>query len=86
MKQLIEVTENVGLESLLNKEVLLICSTYFYTGKLLGVNDSFVLLENPSIVYETGEWSSKGYKDSQKLHVKQFFIQRQAIESFGESK
>lgn len=86
MKQIVEVTEGVGLESLLGEEVLLICSAYFYTGKLTGVNETFVQLENPSIVYETGSWDSRGYKDAQKLHTKKFFIQREAIESFGASK
>jgi len=86
MKQIVEVTEGVGLESLLGEEVLIICSAYFYTGKLTGVNDSFVQLDNPSIVYETGKWDSKGYTDVQRLHVKRFFVQRQSIESFGASK
>jgi hypothetical protein len=86
VKQIIEVTEGVGLESLLGEDVLLICSAYFYTGKLTGVNDSFVQLENPSIVYETGRWDSKGYANAQKLHTRKFFVQRQAIESFGASK
>ncbi len=86
MKQIVEVTEGVGLESLLGEEVLIICSAYFYTGKLTGVNDTFVQLDNPSIVYETGKWDSRGYTDAQRLHVKRFFVQRQSIESFGASK
>jgi len=86
MKQLIEVTENVGLDSLLGEYVLLICGAYFYTGKLTGVNETFVQLENPSIVYETGSWSNKTYTDAQKLHADTWFVQRSAIESFGKSK
>jgi len=89
MKQikLIEEAQGaVGLESLLGEEVLLICSAYFYTGKLTGVNDSFVQLDDPAIVYETGSWGNKNYTDQQKLHTRRFFVQRQAIESFGVSK
>jgi len=84
--EIVEVTEGVGLEGLLNKDVLLICSAYFYTGKLSGVNDTFVELENASIVYETGEWSSKGYKDAQRLPTKYWQVERHAIESYGLSK
>lgn len=86
MKRIVGVTDNVGLESLLGKKVLLICSAYFYTGKLTGVNDTFVQLDKPEIVYETGTWSKSGYTDSQKLHTSRFFIQRNAIESFGKAK
>jgi len=86
MKQIIEVIEGTGLDGLLGEEVLLICSSYFYTGKLTGVNDTFVQLDNPAIVYETGAWSTKSYTDVQPLHTKRFFVQRSAIESFGVSK
>ena len=86
MKQIVEVTEGVGLEGLLGEEVLLICSSYFYTGKLTGVNESFVQLANPAIVYETGAWTTKAYTDAQPLHVKTWYVQRAAIESFGRSK
>lgn len=86
MKRLIEETNPSGLESLLGEKVLLLCSAYFYTGKLTGVNDTFVELTDPAIVYQTGDWKSKTYEDVQPLHTKTFFIQRAAIESFGVSK
>lgn len=86
IKVIEEVQGAVGLDSLLGEEVLLICSAYFYTGKLTGVNDSFVQLDGPAIVYETGSWNTQGYSNQEKLHTKRFFIQRQAIEAFGVSK
>lgn len=86
IKVIEEVQGAVGLESLLGEEVLLICSAYFYTGKLTGVNDSFVQLDDPAVVYETGSWSNKAYTQQEKLHTKRFFVQRQAIEAFGASK
>ena len=86
LREIVEVTEDVGLEGLLGNPVLLICSAYFYTGVLSGVNDTFVELEEPSIVYETGSWSSKGYSNAEKLHCSKLNVMRQAIESFGPSK
>jgi hypothetical protein len=88
MKKLVITTEveGEGLLALLDKQVLLMCANYFYTGKLIGVNNDFVQLENPAIVYETGAWTNKGFADEQKLHAKIFYVRTPAIESFGESK
>jgi hypothetical protein len=83
MKRLIESEEVAGLESLLGENVLLLCANYFYAGKLVGVNKSCVELENPSTVYETGAWENKSYADAQKMHVKKWYVQLEAIESFG---
>ena len=88
MKKLIEVVEveGDGLEGLLGQNILVLCENYFYTGKLVGVNKTFIKLESPSIVYETGAWTTKGYTDSQKLPVNEWFVERTAIESYGMSK
>ena len=86
MKRIVETQDVAGLESLLGENVLLLCMNYFYTGKLVGVNDTFVELQSPAIVYETGAWTEKGYKDVQALHVSEFFIHRAAIEAFGKAK
>lgn len=86
LKEVVEVTEGVGLEGLLGEQVLLICSAYFYTGRLTGVNDSFVELTDPSIVYETGPWNKSGYTNAEKLHCNRLNVMRQAVESFGVSK
>ena len=81
MRKIVEVSDE-GFEGLLGETVTLLCMNYFYTGKLVGVNDSCVKLENPSIVYETGEWSSKSWKDAQALPG-DCYVQLQAIEAFG---
>lgn len=88
MEKVIEVTEAAGegLESILGEKILLFCLNYIYTGKLVGVNEFFVQLEEPAIVYETGPFSELGYKDAQKLHTNVWYVQRGAIESFGLSK
>lgn len=82
MKKLITEVDD-GLESLLGERVLLMCGNYFYTGLLAGVNATCVLLEDPEIVYETGSWNEKGYKDAQQLPAKNWYVQTAAIESFG---
>jgi hypothetical protein len=73
---------NEGLVALMGKNVLLFCMNYFYAGKLVGVNDKFVQLENAQIVYETGELSASTYKTAQSLPAV-WYVQTTAIESYG---
>ena len=86
MKVIVETKEGEGLESLMGMQVTLFCINYIYTGKLVGVNQTCVKLENPKIVYETGSFDTKEWKDAQSLPHKCFYVQILAIESFGECK
>jgi len=79
------VEEEGGLLTLLGKNVCLMCMNYFYYGKLVGVNHTCVELKDPSVVYETGEWGNKTWKDAQKLPTKSSFVNVNAIESFFET-
>lgn len=84
MKKIANVVEvaGEGLESLLEETVTFFCVNYIYTGKLTGVNSTFVKLESPKIVYETGAFSDKAWKDAQALPGT-IYIQTAAIEAFG---
>jgi hypothetical protein len=82
MKKLIEDVQGEGLVSLLGEKVTLFCAIYIYTGKLIGVNDAFVKLESAEIVYETGPFGEKKFKDSQPL-PNEWYVQTAMIESFG---
>lgn len=86
MKKIVTVqeVEGEGMVALLEKQVLLFCLNYIYTGKLVGVNDTCVLLEEPRIVYETGGFGDANFKDAQKLPF-QLYVNLAAIESFGET-
>ena len=81
MKKIVEVSDE-GLEGLLGETVTLFCVNYFYTGELVGVNSTCVKLASPKIVYETGDWSRKNWKDAQAL-PNDLYVQTAAIESFG---
>jgi hypothetical protein len=81
----VEKVEGEGLFALLGEKVLLMCANYFYAGKLAGVNDTCVLLDDPKIVYETGDWSADKYKDAQSLPAS-WYVRIDAIESFGPGK
>lgn len=83
MKIIVENTAAEGLEALLGEQVVLLCACYIYSGKLVGVNASCVKLEDAAIVYETGEWSSKQWKDAQPIGTKYFYVATGMIESFG---
>ena len=82
MKKLVEEVSGEGLEKLLGERVTLFCMNYIYTGKLIGVNQSCVLLTDAAIVYETGGFTDKEWKDAQPL-PHDWYVQIAAIESFG---
>ena len=84
MKKIGSVTEvdGEGLVKLLGERVTLFCLNYIYTGKLEGVNSTCVLLSDAHIVYETGAFNTKEWKDAQKL-PNDLYVQIGAIESFG---
>lgn len=82
MKRLVETVEGEGFDKLLGERVTLFCVNYFYTGKLIGVNAEYVLLTEAAIVYETGAFGDKGWKDAQPL-PHDIYVMKQAVEAFG---
>ena len=81
MKKLVEESGE-GLVKLMGERVTLFGMNYIYTGKLVGVNDTCVLLDNPSIVYETGAFTEKAWKDAQAL-PSSLYVMLSAVEAFG---
>jgi len=88
MKRTVNVTEieDDGFISLLGKKIFVLCARYSYAGILSGVNESCICISNPSVVYETGAWTSITWKDAQAMGTKELFVQTSAIESFMEGK
>ena len=84
MRRIIEDDKKRSVfDNLLGETVTLYCINYIYTGKLTGVNDAYVELTNPKIVYETGAYSNATWKDAQQLPKNVWFVMKDAIESFG---
>ena len=83
MKKLVQVeeVEGEGLIGLMGERITVFCMNYFYTGKLTSVNGQFVKLEEAAVVYETGSFDEKEWKDAQKL-PKPVYVMISAIESF----
>lgn len=82
MKKIVQEVEGEGLVKLLGETVTLFCMNYIYTGRLSGVNDTCVLLDEAKVVYETGDFKSKDWKDAQPLPG-QWYVSTASIESFG---
>ena len=84
MKKIIEEVEGEGLQSLLGENVTIFCECYIYSGKLVGVNDTDILLSDAHIVYETGELNVSGFTDAQPFKNDQY-VRIAKIESYGKS-
>jgi hypothetical protein len=81
----IEIDDQEGFMALMGKRITCFCAIYIYTGDLVGVNETCIKLENPAIVYETGSFTEKNWKDAQSLpHT--IYIQTAMVEAFGEVK
>ncbi len=87
MKKLVKVEEvsGEGLIGLMGEEVTLFCLNYIYAGRLVGVNDEYVKLENAKVVYETGAFTDKSWKDAQAL-PHEWYVKTGTVESFGKLK
>jgi hypothetical protein len=83
MRKLVQEVAGEGLDALLGENVTLLCANYFYTGKLIGVNETCILLENASVVFDTGSFSDPKWKNVEALGTKNWYVQKSAIESFG---
>lgn len=77
--------EGEGLISFLDKSIVLFTPNYIYTGILIGVNDSCIKLKNAAIVFETGDFTNKQWKDVQNFG-NEHYIQTNSIISFGPGK
>ena len=84
MKRIVEES-GCGLEAMLGEKICLFCSIYIYTGKLSGVNDTHLELEDAKIVYETGPLASGEWEDAQPLSG-EWRVQLSHIESWGPAK
>ena len=70
-----------GFLSLLEQRITVFTMNYIYTGKLVGVNDTCVKLEDAAIVYETGPLDTTTWKDAQKL-PSALYVQLSSVEAF----
>ena len=82
MKELVEDVQGEGLVALLGERVTLYCAIYIYSGKLVGVNDTFVKLADAEIVYNTGSFTEKKWETAENL-PNDWYVQTAMIESFG---
>lgn len=82
MKKLVEQTTGNHLESYLGETLTVFSCRYIYSGKLVSIDETSICLEEAGIIYETGEFTDKKWKDRQALPNK-WCIAIQSIESFG---
>jgi hypothetical protein len=86
MKKLVNVqeVEGEGLLGLLGENVLLFCMNYIYTGKLIGVNDTEVMLENAGIAFDVGNIGSDEFAEMERFK-RPHYVRLSSIESYGKT-
>lgn len=82
MEVLVKTDEQEGLRKFLGHRITLYCAVYIYSGKLTGVNETCVKLEDAEIVYNTGSFTDKKWETAEKL-PNDWYVQTALIESFG---
>ena len=75
--------EEQGFSSLIGEVITVYCCRHIYHGKLIEEGESYIKLEDPSIVYETGSYNETEFKDKQSLCVKTWNISKVSVEGFG---
>lgn len=83
MKKLVIEDKNEGFMKLLGEVITVYCMNYIYSGKLTGVNDDCILLEGARIVYDTGAHDTKAWASAEAMPRGEWYIMKNAIESFG---
>lgn len=81
MKRLIEDVDGEGLIGLMGQRITLFCVNYIYTGKLVGVNEAYVMLADAGIVYETGDFQESDWRDYQSM-TNPVYVMMSAVEAF----
>lgn len=76
---------NEGLNAFLNKTITVWCLDFIRHGTLVGINDTFIKLNDASIVYETGDLTKNTFKDAQKTSGP-IYVMKQAICHFEAGK
>lgn len=84
MLKIVEVKEVAceGFDKLVGERITVYCGNYIYTGRLVGINKTCILLSEAAVVYETGPYCEKKWKDAQNLPG-DWYVQLGWIESFG---
>lgn len=82
MKRIVELDTKSELDKCLDEQLFVFANNYHYTGKLIAINNNFIILQDPYIVYSTGDWDNKQWSDCQKLPTKELHIMLSAVESY----
>ena len=85
MKKVFEVSDE-GLNYFLGKRIFIVAQSYFYVGKLTGINETCVLLEDSKFVLESGSFEEKGLAIAEKIPGGKCYVMIRNIECFFESK
>ncbi len=74
MQDTVETLNKEGLEGLLGLTITLFCMNYIYTGKLVGINNNCIKLENPKGITSSGLSTGPIFQEIAKYIIDYFQI------------
>lgn len=78
------MTTKQHLQHMLNREIYVCCTGYAYAGVLETAGARSITIRAPSIVYETGPWDEKVWRDAQRLPTARAVVMLSQVESIFE--
>lgn len=75
------MTTRQHLAHMVGKSVYCCCTGYAYAGVLETIGARSITIRDPSIVYETGAWTSSKWHDAQRLPTARAVVMVSQIES-----
>ena len=73
---------SLDLSHLIGEKVTFFCLNYIYHGEVVACDFRGVSLKNPKIVYETGDFEEKGFKNAELVYSDLFRLNHASIESY----
>ncbi len=78
------MTTRQHLAHMVGRDVYVCCTGYAYAGVLETVGVRSITIRDPSIVYETGAWTSTKWHDAQRLPTARAVVMLAQVESVFE--
>jgi hypothetical protein len=83
MKKLVEVDGDSGFEAAIGEKIHVWCMRYNYAGKLAGVSEDTLFLDDAKLVFLTGKLDDDTWEDAETPLNSSLQVMKQSVESWA---